>query len=390
VHDQPLDAAVHSARVFSLTTQMATQPWLDWAIPMRPTLLLGQDAENLLRISPVAVDLLERTRSIRRRVLALSHQLDRLNSQTALDLTGTGGILVNARGMFDQAEQMARDIEDWQSESRGLMPLYDAVQAQDQGSRELERVESELERAEESSARVVNVSFFGIGGYIPADQPLLHGVPYRLRLQISRPWGTRSIVRNARPLPEHYLDAHSDATGIELDVCVYTEDFLLPDGDVFSLWLQRAPAASDHLDIAVLPKSPGTARLRLCVYYRQNLVQSLAVVALVSAAPIHSVDSANYAEVEFSMADTLLGIELLPPRTINLLTNDNGELSPYIRHQDNLPARILGLPACDRAIAAESGPRRRRDRDTAAAHLLHGCPPEAEGQGSPRRNRKEG
>jgi hypothetical protein len=325
VHDQPLDAAVHLARVFSLTTQMATQPWLDWAIPMRPTLMLGQDAENLLRISPVAVDLLERTRSIRQRVLALSHQLQRLNSQTALDLTGTSDILVNAQGMFDRAERIALDIKDWQSESRGLMPLYDAVQAADQGSRELERVEPEIERAEESSARVVNVSFVGSSGYVPGDEPLLLDAIHWLRLQISGPWGTRSIVRNPRPLPDHYLDAHSDATGIYLDVCVYTEDFLLPGGDAFPLWLPRAPAASNHLDIAVIPKSAGIARLRLCVYYSYNLVQSLAVVALVSTGPITQVEAANYAEVEFSMADTLLGIELLPPRTINLLTNDNGD-----------------------------------------------------------------
>ncbi|HWW85896.1 MAG TPA: hypothetical protein VNZ26_20000, partial [Vicinamibacterales bacterium] len=224
-----------------------------------------------------------------------------------------------------RAEQITRDITDWSSESRGLMPLHEAKKAADEGQRELQNVEREIERSEESSARVVNLCFLRDRKPVPGHEPLLRDMQYELRLQISRPWRDRSIVRDARPLPDHYLDAHSDEQGINLDVCLYTDDFSLPAGDVFPLWLPRAPAASNHLDIMLTPKRVGSARLRVCIYYCQNLIQSLAVVARVSARSTKPRRGANYAEVEFSMSDTLLGIEQLPPRTMNFLTNDNGD-----------------------------------------------------------------
>src|SRR5262249_3888994 len=157
----------------------------------------------------------------------------------------------------DRAEQIARNIEDWQSESHGLMPLFDAVRAAEQGQRELQHVESAIENAEEVGARVVNLCFLHGGKYVPEHEPLLRDVPYELRLQIGKPWGNRSIVRGVRPLPDHYLDAHSDESGIGLDVCLYSEDFWLPEGEVFPLRLPRAPAASNHLDIPLMPKRRG-------------------------------------------------------------------------------------------------------------------------------------
>jgi subtilisin family serine protease len=175
--------------------------------------------------------------------------------------------------------------------------------------------------AEEGGARVVNLSFLSGKRYLSGTENLVLGREYELRLQISRPWGARSIVRNAPPVPDRYLDAHSDSTGIDLDVCLYTEDFSLKK-DVFALRLPRAPDASNHLDMSVTPTKLKTARLRVCIYYRNNLIQSLSVVASVAQTQMPPHEDANHAEVEFSMADTLLGLDDIPPRTLNLLTSD--------------------------------------------------------------------
>jgi hypothetical protein len=167
----------------------------------------------------------------------------------------------------------------------------------------------------------VNLSFLLGKRYLSGTENLVLDREYELRLQISRPWGDRSILRNAPPVPDRYLDAHSDSTGIDLDVCLYTEDFFLKR-DVFPLRLPRAPDASNHLDMTVTPTKLGTARLRVCVYYRNNLIQSLAVFARVAQTQMLPDEDANYAEVEFSMADTMLNVDDLRPRTLNLLTND--------------------------------------------------------------------
>ena len=316
VHDEPLDAALFAAR----TRRDSVSQQGDATVA--PILMLGPGSENLLRLSPLAADLLRRTGESRNRVARLSRRMTQLSVESTLDMTGANNILANAGGMFAQSDRIAREIEDWSRETRGLMPLHEATTVAEQGQDQLQNVERAIERLEQDAARVVNFCFLTNGVPLSRDQSLVHKVPQQLRLQIGKPW-LDSVVRNAQALPERYIEAHSDETGIDLDVCLYSEDFSLPEAGIFSLRLPRAPAASGNLDITVTPEKLGTARLRICIYYRRNLIQSLAVVASVTEGRADPRENANYAEIEFSMADTVIGVEELPPRTLNLLTNDS-------------------------------------------------------------------
>lgn len=201
------------------------------------------------------------------------------------------------------------------------IPLHEAQLANERRP-DLSNLNAQSDRvAMESSARVVNLSFLKGRKYVSAKEILVVEREYELRLQIGRPWGPRSIVRYARAIPDQYLDKHSDASGIDLDVCLYTEDFLL-ERDVFALHLPRSPNASNHLDMLLTPTKSGTGQLRVCIYYQHNLIQSLCVSATVAHTDMPLHEDANFAEVEFSMTDDLLGLDAFPPRALNLLTND--------------------------------------------------------------------
>ncbi|MEA2882586.1 MAG: elongation factor Tu [Bradyrhizobium sp.] len=318
VHDQPLDVALH--RIRTRPSSISPRP----QTAAQPMLFLGSGAEHLLRVSPLAAELRRRTGEIRQRSLQLRRRIDELSDASMLDVSEPRDILVSAGGTFDRSDQIAREIEDWKQETRGLMPLHEATVAAEQGLEQLTHVESRITELEENAARVVNCCFARNEASVPKDETLLHNAPYRLRLQIGKPWPD-SVVRDAAPVPEGYLAAHSDETGIDLDICLYTEDFDLPEGDVFPLRLPRPPAESCTLEIAVTPRKAGTARLRACIYYQRNLIQSLSVIAAVTESRTEQRLDANYATVEFSMADTMIGVEKLPERTLNLLTNDNGD-----------------------------------------------------------------
>jgi len=68
----------------------------------------------------------------------------------------------------------------------------------------------------------------------------------------------------------------------------------------------------------------GRAQLRLAIYFRKNLVQSLLLKARISAST-HAVRKFGYsARIDYSLTSRLTDVEFLPVRTLNILTNDNG------------------------------------------------------------------
>lgn len=323
VHDQPLDAALHRARMDLIESNPTPAAR---AIAARPVLMLGSGAENLLRVSALATDFTRRASVVRHRVGRVTRKMDWLDAHIGIDFSSTRNALAGASERFDQAERIVRGITSWEHEGGGLMPMHEATEAVEESENDLSVLETQLDSTEEVSGRVVNLLFRSETGDVTGLETLAVGKPYWLRMQICRPWRERNIVRNTTPVPEGFIAAHSDEQGIDLDVCLYhMDDGFALEEEAFVLHLPRAPAASNHLDMPLTPKKSGTARLRVAIYYQRNLIQSLMVVAEVASTQTLSGDNANYAEVEFSMADTMLGAEDLRPRTLNLLTNDGGD-----------------------------------------------------------------
>jgi hypothetical protein len=344
----PLDVAIHGAR----------QRWRsqspDSSFPDRAILTLGRGGENLLQVSSLADNLISRSYEQQARALQLQERMSRLPVDPGLlaPLSGPHGpepdrvgphptrpgpSLERAPNLIDAAITFARNTRNWAdpTEGVGLIPLANALRMATDTEASLASAESLIAMAEESAARVINSSFVDQGRVVPQSETLGCGRPYLLRLQIGPALST-SHVRRPQEIPEQFLELFLDEPGIDLDVSVYSEHFSIPDGSKLRLRLPRR-GPSQPLDVVlVAPPSPGQARLRTCVYYRQNLLQSLLVVAQVTSEPRTVTIDGNVADVDFSMADSLLGVEHLPRRTLNILTNErvDGQHTFVVRGPD--------------------------------------------------------
>jgi hypothetical protein len=81
-------------------------------------------------------------------------------------------------------------------------------------------------------------------------------------------------------------------------------------------------AGEPHLFIPVqAPRRAGQHRLRVVVYYRNNVVQSQRVTAHVGAAPRRG--AAIRGEVDFNLTKAFTDLGAVEPRSVSILTNDN-------------------------------------------------------------------
>ncbi|MEP7344706.1 MAG: CHAT domain-containing protein, partial [Gemmatimonadaceae bacterium] len=316
IHDVPLDLAVDHARRTPL-----------------PALFLGFEAEDVLRISPLAKQTVERAVHAKRRVQALGETLERttLGARSAPEpgsLMRDAGerhlALESASKMLESGQRRAA-IDRWDHESGGIVPLAEAMReveaAESLIARERERVTDLAELAELDSRRVVNTFFRDGNGPVAPDRPLHAGATYAFALQIG-PRRAESNVRAPVAIPEDALAPFYDGGGVALDVVLFSDDFDVSDG-MASLVLPRS-GASPEVNIRVTaPKRRGAARLRAGVYYRRNLLQSLLItVAIVNEGSASEPSLGNSAEVEYALSGTLQDIERFAPRTVNVLTNE--------------------------------------------------------------------
>jgi hypothetical protein len=308
----------------------------------RSTLMLGPGTENLLRLSPLVDSLIRRSNEQQGYASQLSSRMARLPSHPDLRLISVTGQLLSfdgqlrdARLAINTAVDSARNLEGWAHERGGVIPLASALRMAADGDASLRNAARDVERAEQMLARVVNSCFIDGTRAVGRTETLLCGRTYALRLQIGPPLPT-SHVREPQGIPERFLDPFYDESAIDLDVSVHSDDFTVLESASFSLRLPRA-GPSQPLDIALrTPEAPSMARLRICIYYQQNLLQSLMVTAEVSTESVTADGNGNFADVEFSMADTLLGVEELPPRTVNVLMNEGTDgTHTFVIHDPN-------------------------------------------------------
>jgi hypothetical protein len=286
--------------------------------------MLGQGAENLLRLSPLAGSVIQRLNEQYRYASQLNDRMARLRdhidpSRREFALFWQGPFWQDPRSAIAAAVGSARNVI-WEHESGGLIPLSTSFRVAADVDASLQNATGQMERAEKMLARVVNTCFLDGTRAVRSIETLRCGGTYALHLQIGPPLPT-SHVRAPRDIPERLLEPFYDESGIDLDISVYSDDFVILQSTNFPLRLPRV-GSSQPLDIALrAPEAPSVAQLRMCVYYKQNLLQSLMVTAEVTSESLTTTDG-NVADVEFSIADTFLGIEVLPPRTVSFLTNE--------------------------------------------------------------------
>jgi hypothetical protein len=305
VHDTPLDIAVFRGRLQFPQVQVA--------------LFLPADGEDILRVSPLASALAASVKEKREALLSLQSRAQALllppDEQVVLQKSIDDGL-----ALLQSADAGVAGISTWIHESGGILPLRQAIANAEEASLTFQLAAKKMNLVERSAQRVVNTHFQGDDGAIPSSHSLLPDAEYRFCLDIGPPSEISNVV-DAKPIPETYLQSFYDETGVDLRVCLFSEQFRIAN-DSLILRLPRS-GRTKPLEFTVLtPVKPGPARLRACVYHSQNLLQSILVTAQITATVQTDLKDGNIAEVEFSLSDRLQPDDL-PERTLNILLNEN-------------------------------------------------------------------
>jgi hypothetical protein len=172
---------------------------------------------------------------------------------------------------------------------------------------------------------VVNLAFARGGSArtaraIPQGETLLRDELVHLRVDIG-PRSPESIVVNPSRFPAEAIDWSApeviEAKGVWIEAVVFTQDFDLPGTDLLALWLPQWET-SGRLYIPLIPRRAGMRNLRLCLYYKDNLLQSFMVEAFVSPTggkemTLPAEDRAILARLEYSTIGAVEGIERKVP-----------------------------------------------------------------------------
>ncbi len=188
--------------------------------------------------------------------------------------------------------------------------------------------------------RFVNLMFVQREDYtrVPATRGLLAGAGYQLRVDIGAR-SPESIVDAAAPpvpvdrLPQlqqgHWLQL--TVTGDGFDVPTESTHLFLPrQGASFTCPCPPGGAHTckvrdrdPYAFIAVTaPPEPGLGRLRLALWHRHNVVQSLLIEVDVVAQDRDS--GRQHAHVDFTLTDNLSDVDALPARAVGVLVNERG------------------------------------------------------------------
>jgi hypothetical protein len=308
VHDLPLDAAAFRAGLASPR--------------LFPSLFLFSGGEELLRVSPLASTLLQRLDQERERLLSFQARV-----QTAPPPAGQATAMfqniTQGFAKLDEAHRVVTGISTWTHESGGILPLREAIAGVERAAEVYASAVDTYEKSERAAQRVVNTHFESDGKPVENSHSLVAGRKYTFLVDVGAPSLVSNLV-DAKPIPEWYLEPFYEEGGVDLRICLFSEQFRL-DNDSQLLRLPRFGPSEPVAFEVQAPFKPGSARLRAGLYHRQNLLQSILVTAQITSAPEANLEKGNYAEIEFSLADRLQAREDLPKRALNVLVNQTPE-----------------------------------------------------------------
>lgn len=279
VHDQPLDAAVHLARqqinAAPGAARLTADPLTNQSLRLFDAFLHLQHEND--RIAP----LLARVEQFRPVTAGLRRaMIGPPDWSFTRETTGLGPMALMSAGLM-QADQFVR------TETAENYPTAQPAAAEDQ------RVVNVALRRLETEPRLSTMA---------SNSTLKPGCEYEVGVSI----GDRlaeSLVTGPQPAIASLLPSPEDRSGHELEVAIHAKDFKLVSERVQRLRLPLAgPSEAVYFRIRP-PRENGTAQLRLCIYYRNQLVQSYLLAAQIAAT-----DDPSGREVKRS--GTALGVRL--------------------------------------------------------------------------------
>lgn len=284
VHDDPLDVALRN---------MSAAPGI------RPSLFVGAGGEELLRVSTLGIRLLDLEASLSAPIpLETAPEVDitspRYQIQSAIAHSAASeDVGPRLDAVSHELRNLSREWETVQfefHEGEGLLPLSRRLTAVRQAARISGPAAVPPRPA--PAERFVNADFrrAGRGGeptLLPQDSThLTVGEQYLLRVQIGGR-DPRLRVIGATALIEEFFNWSPNVEGVWLEVAVTGLDFDVVGDPVRELWLPRG-GTSEAVEFVVVPRTDRVARLRFCLYYRENVIHSYRIAALtVPTTPPH-------------------------------------------------------------------------------------------------------
>lgn len=300
---------------------------------MKPVLLTAAGGADVLRISPVAPRLHAQ----------LESQLQ--FAQSARDILAAQKEQLDLIGDLNKAETLLKDLnlfDEVLQEKETLLNEFDSLyySAESGGMKPMTSVEilrgtldKRLKAAEARTKRVVNSWFSQDERIIGGEEGLKPNTSYNYEVQIGIA-SKKSNVRNAVAIPEEELVRFYAKQGLTLRVVLYSSEFQIAEPEKL-LILPPQPHESDPvLFVVTSPGNNCVARMRVCIYFEQNLIQSLMVQAAIGEPQKEKASiTGNMAEVDFCLSGSLTNIERFPARALNITVNErnDGTHSFYIK-----------------------------------------------------------
>lgn len=311
IHDQPLSVAFSAAPtgVSGVESFLACSGAADTALRLSPLL------------EPLRAEAKARAKHAKRMVQDLEVLGSRLGARQKSMLSfdephGRRGVepRVALARKIESLDRIGDLIANYLHETGAMVPMRETFEA-------IDATKALVDSLEAAIGRVVNTWFSLASRPLAPEESLAADTEYAFHLQIGPPLPQSNVGRPAA-LPEKELKRFQTPEGLELRVILFSEDFKIP-APAQLLRLPPAPLATQIATFSLRAPSPRPgARLRVGVYFRQNLLQSVIVTAAITQRPSQRHRVGNRGIVDFALAGALREPELFPERQLNILTNE--------------------------------------------------------------------
>ncbi|CAH0300798.1 hypothetical protein SRABI26_04533 [Arthrobacter sp. Bi26] len=274
-----------------------------------PSLMLPRSGESALDLKNAARALLLRVEAEQRRTTEAIADLQNFPSGTPW----TRNVEDRLRRSSDTIHSLELTALDFLHESGGIDPMSDA-------SARLGRI-SDNRDLRLVAQRVVNTWLTSRNGDVfPRGRALRPGETCMLQVMIG-PISALSVIPRPAAVPDGELTQFFRAGAVPLQVIVSSLDFRIAD-DVGTLLLPQPPAASEPLAFELTaPAVGGTSRIRVGVYHRNNLLQSLLLTTVISDRD-EPIDGAVTGEVEWALSGSLKDLDKYTEQTVSIMANE--------------------------------------------------------------------
>ncbi|MEO5740046.1 MAG: hypothetical protein ABIS29_05580 [Vicinamibacterales bacterium] len=222
----------------------------------------------------------------------------------------------------------ARTAPNFLHESGAFVPLARALAQRDAAHAAFRSAMAARRRAPPQAVpeqRAVHVALERLegGNYLqPMERTttLGAGLAYQLRVHIGMALPD-SLVENPQPI-EPSLGPPDDDGGYQLEVAVQGRDFAVLSESTLPLFLPKSGGSEPlYFDVRA-PQQQGPAQLRICLYHRNNLVQSHVLSGVVGPYETSGAEDVLTVKCELSFVDRIDHADQLAPRALSLGVND--------------------------------------------------------------------